>query len=164
MEPAFTPSKSPSLGGGQWIVWTFILVVILFISWGTYRVYRYYSPFVTELTLTGTYSDTVISPNQYHYSGLIKFYGTANPLQVSLGTVASYFPAGTLQKNDSYNVMLQNTTLNPIYVCFDNTRYTLTSTLTTVLLSGSISYFVLPANTSLFLSMAYVSSSSVILF
>ena len=165
MEPPY--NSTPKTLQPQWtqyLIWWSIILFFIFLFWGSFRVYRHYSPFVIELTLTDLYSNTVISANQYYYSGLLKFFGTASPLQVSLDTVTNYFPSGTTQRNDSYSIVMLNTTSNPVYVCFPVATYTLSSTITGNVLNGTTSYFVLAAKTSILLSMAYVNSSSVILF
>jgi hypothetical protein len=166
MEPPLGNSISTNVRNQnvQWVVWTFIILFFILIIWGSFRVYRYYSPFVTELNLTGSYTNTVITPNQYYYSGLVKFLGSASPLQVSLDTVANYFPAGTTQRNDSYSIVMQNASSNPVYVCYESATFRPSTTISVSALNGSISYFTLSPNTSMLISMAYVSSSEVIVF
>ena len=165
MEPVYRP-KFQTLSYSQWIFWGFVGLFFIFLFWGSYSVYRFYTPFVTELTLTGTYTDTVISRDQYYYSGLLKFYGTANPLQVSLGTLLSYFPSGTgtLQKENSYTVVLQNTTNIPVYICYNSTIYNISDTLTQTNLTGNIYYITLGAKQMIPLRMAYMTSTTALLF
>jgi len=157
------PDIKPDFDLNRFIVWSCIVLFLVFVFWGTWRAYRIYTPFITNLQLSGDHLDTTISANQYHYSGLIKFSGTANPLRVSLAQSSVYFPNPTI-RNGSYTVVIQNTTLIPVQIFYTTSQYTLSNLTSSIVFNGQYSYFVLEANSSRTLNIAYVSASNSLIF